>query len=244
MLLPALSRGKHQAIKIKCIANFRQIGFGLKMYIEDNRDNFPIAWTHQANPSANPDYYHAGTLGGGDPSTAYRNIALPATNRVLFKYVQAAKAFQCPADSGIDVDVPGQMRPTVYQAIGCSYRFNWLLQSGYGTANVADDPQWNLAGKKESYPHDPSRFIMMHEFAAYPFNEGGNVRVTKWHYASQPGKMLTVSSLKLARDKLVAPVLFVDGHVQFCDFTPNILKNPTLGLEPGKDWSWYKPRQL
>ena len=82
---------------------------------------------------------------------------------------------------------------------------------------------------------------MMHEFAAYAIDDGVNV-VTAWHGASNPGKMFNANTLKGDQDKLVAPTLFVDGHSQQCDFTANIKKNPHRGLEPGKDWMWYKPR--
>ena len=47
----------------------------------------------------------------------------------------------------------------------------------------------------------------------------------------------------LPNPKLVAPILFVDGHSQQCDFTAIMKKNLRRGLEPGKDWMWYKPRK-
>jgi hypothetical protein len=167
-----------------------------------------------------------------------------ASNRFLTPYVPAREAWHCPADRGATIIgvYPAPMRPTAFASIGCSYRFNMYLQDDYFTAGVAEDPEFNLAGKKESWVPEPSRFIMMHEFAAYPFHQpGGDFTVTAWHGASNPGKMLSVSSIKLGRDKLVAPTLFVDGHAQQCDFTVNILRNPRRALEPGKDWMWYKP---
>ena len=65
--------------------------------------------------------------------------------------------------------------------------------------------------------------------------------ITSWHGASNPGKMFGPSTIKQDRDKLISPVLFVDGHVRPCDFTAIIQRNPFRGLEPGKDWMWYKP---
>src|SRR5207247_2211159 len=129
----------------------------------------------------------------------------PAKNRLLAKYVSAAEAFHCPADRGIDSGEGVKHRPTVFRSDGCSYRFNHFLQVGYLNANVADDPEYNLAGKKESWPPEPSRFIAVHEPAAYPWHQpNGSIEVTAWHGASQPGKMLNASTLKLGRDKLVA----------------------------------------
>jgi len=65
--------------------------------------------------------------------------------------------------------------------------------------------------------------------------------MTQWHGPPNHAKMYDPKTNKGDRDKLVAPILFVDGHSQQCDFTAIIKKNPMRGLEPGKDWIWYKP---
>lgn len=67
------------------------------------------------------------------------------------------------------------------------------------------------------------------------------ISVVSWHGASNPGKLFDPTTIKGDRDKLIAPTLFVDGHTQQCDFTTRIKSNPQHGLEPGKDWMWYKP---
>jgi hypothetical protein len=75
-------------------------------------------------------------------------------------------------------------------------------------------------------PPEPSRFIMMHEPAAYPWFNNGTVEFNLWHSAANPGKNFTATSINTALDKLVAPVLFVDGHGQQCNFTAIMKKNP------------------
>ena len=77
----------------------------------------------------------------------------------------------------------------------------------------------------------------MHEWAAYPWDK--NV-ITSWHGASNPGKMFDPSTIAADPDKLLAPILFVDGHSKQCDFTGIMKANLTHALEPGKDWIWYK----
>src|SRR4026208_802477 len=41
MLLPALSKSKSQAIKIKCNSNLKQLALASLMYADDSRDRFP-----------------------------------------------------------------------------------------------------------------------------------------------------------------------------------------------------------
>src|SRR5438552_14741732 len=75
LLLPALNKAKQQAYMVKCVSNLHQIGIGLKMYVDENRDTFPPAWSLQfAEQSgqplpADPFYNHAFFLGGIDGSS-------------------------------------------------------------------------------------------------------------------------------------------------------------------------------
>lgn len=41
MLLPALSKAKSKAIAIKCNSNLRNLGLAIRMYADENRDQFP-----------------------------------------------------------------------------------------------------------------------------------------------------------------------------------------------------------
>ena len=237
MLLPALNKAKQQAFKVKCLNNLRQIGIGMKLYVDDNRDTFPPAMLSQFDSTvvrdSPPDYVYSNWLGGNDAPQLPGIPNLPAAGRLLNPYVSAREAWHCPADCGLF----GQ-QPTWFGAAGNDYRFNCYLFGDYDGSGVAEDPVYNLGLKKGSWAPDPSRFILMHEFAAYPW-EGDNI--TSWHGASGRGKMYTASTVKQDPDKLIAPVLFVDGHGQQCDFTFTMKKNLMHGLEPGTDWMWYKP---
>jgi len=245
MLLPALGRAKQKAQMAKCLSNLHQIGIGLKLYVDDNRDTFPPGDSQQFDPNAKTNYWHGNALGGTDPLPAYSANQPSATNRLLARYVPAREAFRCPADRGYDAppELGGPVKPSLYDTGGSSYRFNWYLEDNYVNLGVAEDPNYNLAGKKESWPLEPSRFIMMHEKSTFPWEDGATAYVYQWHYSAYPGKLFDVRTLKTDRDKLVAPILFVDGHSQQCDFTTMFQKNPTRALEPCKDWTWYKPRK-
>src|SRR5262245_41277303 len=41
MLLPALSKSKAKAQKIKCVSNLKQQGIACLLYLDDNKDRFP-----------------------------------------------------------------------------------------------------------------------------------------------------------------------------------------------------------
>jgi prepilin-type N-terminal cleavage/methylation domain-containing protein len=250
MLLPALSKAKQQAYKVKCISNLHQIGIGMKMYVDENRDTFPPSWSSQfAEQSGQPflpvepNYHHAFFLGGIDGSSTDDYAAPPATNRLLAAYVPAREVFRCPADRRYDA-----YTPSAFDSLGCSYCFNDLFHTGYWYWDIAEDEPYNLGLKKESWPPDPARFITMHEYAAFPWyfdvSVPARVYVTQWH-GSNPRKTFGTGprgpTIQGAPGKFVAPVLFVDGHSQQCDFTKVIKNNPFRALEPTKDWMWYKP---
>jgi prepilin-type N-terminal cleavage/methylation domain-containing protein len=246
LLLPALGRARYQSQKVKCLSNLHQIGLGLKMYVDDNHLTFPPSWVSQIDPTVPPgstgDWEHSNALGGKDPLPAFSGWTPPASKRLLNPYVQSWEVFRCPADRGAEWSWV-KYHPTVFDNLGNSYCFNGNLGYNDYYSNLADSPVYNLGAKKESWVTDPSRFIMMHEPAAYPWFNGSTVEFIQWHGSSNPGKNFTAATIKGARDKLVAPVLFVDGHCQQCDFTAIIKKNPLRGLEPCPDWMWYKPRK-
>ena len=83
--LPAVSRAKESAQIVKCLNNLRQIGLGLKMYADDNRDIFPPRDSQQFSPKAPLENY-ALTLGGKDAKRPFASAAT-ATNRPLYRYV-------------------------------------------------------------------------------------------------------------------------------------------------------------
>jgi prepilin-type N-terminal cleavage/methylation domain-containing protein len=242
MLMPALVRAKQQAYKAKCLNNLHQIGLGLLLYVDDNNQTYPPKYLSQANPAVKPGSANDAVLrwipGGKDPLLGFAD-----TNRPLNVYVPAVEAFRCPADRGFYFKLL-TAKPTAFDARGCSYLLNHSLPDNYLDIGVADDPDNNLAGKKESWVAEPARFIAVHEYAAYPWYEQDatiSVEVCQWHEALNPGKGFDASTIKEDRDKLVSPTLLVDGHAEQYDFTANIKQNPWRGLEPGKKWMWYKP---
>ncbi len=242
MVLPALGRAKQRAQMVKCLSNLRQIGVGAKLYVEDNQDTYPAGDSFQFNRNGASYTNYGNTLGGHDPSPEWRPNYPMASDRPLNPYVKGFETWHCPADRGVKGIPSATYQPSDYDSIGDSYRFNWDLQQNYHSLGVAADPYYNLAGKKESWAPQPSRFIMFHDASPYPWwTDLGTVAIAQWHYSAQPGVWVPSGKLNSDPDKFIAPVLFVDGHSQSCDFTSVFRANPLRALEPGKDWMWYKP---
>jgi prepilin-type processing-associated H-X9-DG protein len=154
----------------------------------------------------------------------------------LNPYVDAHEAWHCPADRGLAYHGQPIDKPSNYEHGGNSYRFNWYLFGDYQNGGIAEDANYNLAGKRESWVVEPSSFIAMHEFSTFPWPDG----VAQWHYSAHPGDMFNPAELKKDSDKLVANICFVDGHSEMINFTPTFQANPTRMLEPGKNYTWYK----
>jgi prepilin-type N-terminal cleavage/methylation domain-containing protein len=243
MLLPALARAKESAQLTKCLNNLKQIGLGLHMYADENNAIFPPRDTLQP-PISSPRITYAVALGGKDPQKKYYPggaWGVPmATNRHLYKYVHAFESFRCPADKGQNFaegdGFAGPFRPSNYEAIGCSYRFNAYPWNK--TRQTPADPDFNLAGKKEDWAPSPSQFIMMHEPPAIIYDSGPGYTF-HWHYSRGPSTV-TLPQLKQDKQKFISPILFLDGHATKHDFTRMI--NSLFPLEPTSEWIWYKTK--
>ncbi len=241
LLLPGLARVKERARMTQCLSNLRQIGIGMRAYIDENDATFPpfanMPWPSNAVPGW--EAYILG-VGGNDPDPYHRFMA-PAIHRPLYPYIPfSSKVFRCAADQGQDENalfegtaVNGYWKPSNYQTLGCSYCYNAHTWGNDTLQPVLDE--YMLAGKKENWVTDPSRMIMMYEPPAmWYFN------YYRWHYAR--GNTM-VKTLDGGEKGFISPILFVDGHTSSFDFTQALTPDPTHPLEPTKHWYWYEPQQ-
>jgi len=57
ILLPALSRARESASQLKCMANLKQIGVAMYIYVHDNKGSLPYGFVGNKNPiDGNPQY--------------------------------------------------------------------------------------------------------------------------------------------------------------------------------------------
>ena len=90
MLLPALSKAREKAEQISCTSNIRQIGVGLVMYCQDNKNFYP-----RSDPEGtNGPGWIAGISRNGNGNPYY----LHPENGSLFKYIGDEKIYLCDSD--------------------------------------------------------------------------------------------------------------------------------------------------
>ena len=197
MLLPALSKAKEKAQKIKCVSNLKQQGIACVMYLDDNRDRYP---TH--NQGIDYTYYSWGGKSG---------IQAPVTGnqfRMLNPYIVksgavatneggAALAFLCPGDNGAKRGSwPVDLKPTVFDQDGSSYFYNCSANNNDGVKG--------LFGKKGSDIRNPSKVSLANDFAFncyFEFASRRNVfQYMYWHDKTRVG---------------AGNVLFADSHVGY-----------------------------
>lgn len=83
VVLPLLAQARQRAQSTACLANMKQIGIGLQMYLQDNDLTFPVSWA-----SAPP-------VNGGTDN------ALPL-DRQLAPYLKTDAVWQCPSDPALE----------------------------------------------------------------------------------------------------------------------------------------------
>jgi len=232
LLLPSLSSAKQHAHVAKCLGNMRQIGIAFKLYVDDNKNRFPF--DNVNNFAANGDLEFA--YGGQDQTVP--GLSVPnATNRLLYPYLRKSEVFRCPTDKGEDLPFAGGLwKPTNFEAMGSSYRYNYYNWDNPARQPMAD-PLYGLAGKDEGWVPSPALYILLHEPPALRWNYGGG-RYFLWHFAKGA---TTLASPRVAASKFVSVIAFVDGHAALHDFTQAI--NDTRNMcEPTRNWIWYKPQ--
>jgi hypothetical protein len=108
-----------------------------------------------------------------------------------------------------------------------------------------------LAGKPGSWITNPSKYILMHEPPAGSFGCAVGLGESKenpedmqyhfWHFSDDRHPDIARHDFINEGRHFRSPLLFVDGHSAFFDFTKAIRADPMYFCEPTSDWVWYKP---
>ena len=203
LLLPALAKAKSKAQKIECVNNVRQIGLGMILYVGDNGDTLPGLKDLQF-----PWTLYKRLI---KPYVGLNNTNNPSTNDMVFR---------CPSDFGfpliLGLDVPSYRDP--FQDYS-SYIFNGV--DGFGCPNIA--------GKKVSSIRQPTRTVLIAEYAAH-----GPI---SWHDKN--------AKMQPRTNKARSNVCFVDGHVGYTHIYYDAGGGGPWAYNPpptfGFDYVWYEP---
>jgi len=245
MLLPSLVKGRERARETQCLSNLRQIHQGAKMYWDDHHgkirsvrggvETLPGCWTRY--------YQHA-------------------IERNLFPYLGPSEVFRCPVDQGkfsvhCHLHPNSTLLPSCWQTRGFSYEMNLGLPSGLQRKSTLKRPAGSIVDHTETFVPDPSKFILFFEPPAKPqaclcnppgtacspgIPIGGTpLFPPKWYQWHRNRGRTIFDDPRLAPPLFWSPILFLDGHGEFLDFSKSLRKNPYYPFEETADWVWYKP---
>ena len=232
LLLPALAQGKVRAKETQCLNNLRQIGMGVKMYWDDNRQRMSMV------------------TGGADPlpGCLTTNHGL-STERVLYKYVGRSEVFRCPEDQGKISEDCGEhpqttLLPKCWSTRGFSYQMNNGVHPGMTVPFTKRQVAGTVSGKDESWVPNPSKFILMYEPPAVP-----QICVhppvvhfpPKWYQWHRRRAKTVFDDPRVAPALFYSPILFMDGHAAIHNFSKSLMTEPNYFQEETKEWMWYKP---
>ncbi|HVK59051.1 MAG TPA: type II secretion system protein [Candidatus Kapabacteria bacterium] len=232
LLLPSLAQGKVRAKETQCLNNLRQIGMGVKMYWDDNRQRMSMV------------------TGGADPlpGCLTTNHSL-STERPLYKYLGRSESFRCPEDRGkISEDCTEHpattLLPSCWSTRGFSYEMNPGIHPGIRTPTTKRPVAGTISGKDEGWIPDPSKFILMHEPPALPqvcVHSPGQHFPPTWYQWHRRRAKTTFEDPRVAPALFYSPILFMDGNVAIHNFSKSLMTDPYFFQEETKDWMWYKP---
>ena len=209
MMLPALARVKAKAALTQCISNQRQIGMALRMYVDDNQDNYVCyedwaTWIGQRGTNSQASTEISGnSLHGGN---------VDATNRVLNTYTKNVNIAHCPADRG----------DTMYRIANCwlgwgnSYLLQWYSDE-FGVEHVGGQI---VRGVQTQSPNRGSRV------AQRPVSK---IILGDWDWYNNHTDLSSQTVWHRQAGKRVFPLLFGDNHTAFWTFPPSY--DATVSLE-------------
>jgi prepilin-type N-terminal cleavage/methylation domain-containing protein/prepilin-type processing-associated H-X9-DG protein len=221
MLLPALNSAKKKAAQAVCLNNLKQLGLGMRIYVDDNENTFPgIASVHYGFHPEDWIYWRT-------------NTAYPQFERspVLTAVPGLQKpSLRCPLDKSDEDRLEGGGSEGPYFF---SYSFNGygLDADGknLGMASIVEvsGGRTNIFLFKEGAVRNPANKMMLAEepgsTAGWDSADGGIINDGRW----VPGPIPDVSdkgNLLTVRHGGKADAAFADGHV--------VAVQPDLGEDP------------
>ncbi len=208
MLLPALSKAKAKAVQVKCTNNARQLGLAIRMYADDNRENFPdctgAVWPWDL-PAKAADAF---VLNGGTRSILYCPAFAKQNNDELWAFT-----------TRITNEIAGE-GATGYRVIGYAVAFkgSGRIQPTNITESLNPAP-WNMGGGVTENPGPSERVVASDGTISLGINQ---VDRSRNRYTKIDGGWRGHQSPHLNSTSPTMPVggnnLYLDGHASFVKF--------------------------
>jgi len=236
MLLPALVKAKEKANRIACTSNLRQWGLATTMYLDDNRNIFPLPKIATATPGSSGynentpswqnfvDFHNAGQ---GD-NVWYNALPSYVAAKPLWEiagapdnFVGSRKIFDCPGVSA----APAGFDPS---RVVFNYGMNPKGNTGLAGVNYGVNFSATMV-------RNPSAFVFMGD---------GRARSTELpYYGADPTKEVGVSHCWVnqfsARHNTGGNLTFSDGHVAWFKYGYVCSNAATKPVDPGNaDINW------
>lgn len=96
LLLPALARGKEQALRAGCVGNHRQIALAWRLYLDDNNDRITLNLRNPRGPDTLT--WVEGTIHGDSPGFTDPNALIDKKRAAFAPYIATAATYRCPAE--------------------------------------------------------------------------------------------------------------------------------------------------
>ena len=117
ILFPVFARARENARRASCQSNFKQIGLGIMMYVQDYDETYPLLWYGSGNPSVVQT--ESGTPGAefeeGDGSAGVLGHYITWMD-LIYPYTKSVQLFHCPS------------------SVDAAYYPDYVLNGAYGGA--------------------------------------------------------------------------------------------------------------
>jgi prepilin-type N-terminal cleavage/methylation domain-containing protein/prepilin-type processing-associated H-X9-DG protein len=208
MLLPALAKAKAKAAQSYCINNLKQLGYGMVMYLNDNRDEFPGTASRNTYGFHTEDWIYWRTN---------TKLYPPVEKSPVASHVGSVSSnlFKCPTDKDnserrLQTDANG---PYIYSYSMTSHDLDGTRT--HGMASIFDGPVASATAhlfKLSAVVNPAGKIMLAEEQVSHKRGEspdpGGSSSIINDGRWVPPGDMITT------RHNKRGDVNFADGHAQ------------------------------
>jgi hypothetical protein len=160
--------------------------------------------------------------------------------------------FRCPKDKGkisehCHLHPEQTLLPSCWETRGFSYEMNRPNRlNGLPIPPTLKTNSGGMTGRSEGWVPNPTRFILFYEPPASPqvCHSSPPLFEPRWYQWHRSRGRTDFLDPRLAPQLFFSPILFVDGHASFLNFSRELARDPYYPFEETKDWMWYKPLEI